>query len=149
MTFLPHLSRRRDAFADFVRSGGHLIILAQDPEIWNRTPLFSGITLERDHRFDPDYPMDTLFSAEILKTPNPVNQEDWDGWLYRRAYHRVMLSDKATGVDTLLKDSGGNPQVVIFALDKGKWTWVNLALSPQFLNVHAGAFKLLANLISY
>jgi hypothetical protein len=41
------------------------------------------------------------------------------------------------------------PLLLTRKLGRGRMTYVDLALAPQWLNVHPGAYRLLANLISY
>jgi hypothetical protein len=63
-----------------------------------------------------------------------------------RGYNAVAAGE--TAVVPLRSAVDGNPLIVTAAAGQGKRTYVDLALSPQLMNVHAGAFRLLANLIS-
>jgi len=42
----------------------------------------------------------------------------------------------------------GKPLIVSLTDGKGKQTYVDLALGHQWMNIHPGAYRLLANLIS-
>jgi len=42
-----------------------------------------------------------------------------------------------------------SPLIAEWKLGSGTLTYVDLALEPQFLNILPGAFRLLANLLSY
>ncbi|NUM77169.1 PIG-L family deacetylase, partial [candidate division KSB1 bacterium] len=84
-----------------------------------------------------------------LNSPNRLTAQDWEGWLYRRGYNFVSLGQK-DGVEMPVTAAGeGTPLLLTRKLGQGKMTYVDLALTPQWLNVQPGAYRLLANLISY
>jgi hypothetical protein len=83
----------------------------------------------------------------LLAHPNPIASTDWQDWLFARAYNIVALpATKGTEIP-LRAAPGGEPLLVTTKKGQGRKTYVDLALNPQLMNVHAGAFRLLANLI--
>lgn len=140
---------KKSSLQAFVEKGGHVIILAQDPESWNRTPLWDGLQLAATQQFDESFPLQNDEQHPVLNSPNRLTAQDWEGWLYRRGYNFVSLGQK-DGVEMPVTAAGeGTPLLLTRKLGQGKMTYVDLALTPQWLNVQPGAYRLLANLISY
>jgi hypothetical protein len=148
LTLQPQFAEWRDEFDQFVERGGHLIILAQDAPAWNASPLWQGLRLAPTQQFDPETPPHFEAGHVLLASPNLITAEDWQEWLFARAYNVVSLQDSGSAEVPLRAAPGGEPLVVTKKIGAGRKTYVDLALYPQWLNVHAGAFRLLANLIS-
>ncbi|MGH7598569.1 MAG: PIG-L family deacetylase [bacterium] len=148
LTLQPQFAEWRDEFDHFVEQGGHLIILAQDAAVWNAQPLWKEMRLTRAQLFDPEIPLHAEAGHAVLASPNPIASTDWQDWLFARAYNIVTLP-ATNGTEIPLRAApGGEPLLVTTKKGQGRTTYVDLALSPQLMNVHAGAFRLLANLIS-
>ena len=149
LTLKPEISRFTDEFDSFVASGGNLIILAQDASVWNRLPGWNSLQLKPTPRFDENTPVAGDVSSRLLTTPNVIGNDDWNGWLFRRNFH-IIAGEALTNAQIPLTIKGSDaPAIVIFSEGTGKRIYVDLALSHQLMNVHPGAFRLLANLISY
>ncbi len=146
LTLRPEIAARRDELQRFVESGGHLIVLAQDAEKWNAQPLWNGMRLTAVSTLEAATPVQLDAADAIGNQPNQLTPEDWQNWLFLRGYNAVA-ADAAAAIP-LRSAVDGNPLIVTAAAGQGKRTYVDLALSPQLMNVHAGAFRLLANLIS-
>jgi hypothetical protein len=83
----------------------------------------------------------------LARWPNLIAEEDWQGWLFARTWAVATLSDPSSRV--IAKDgTGGTPLLVSQALGSGELLCVNLSLGSQLMNVHPGAYRLLANLLS-
>jgi hypothetical protein len=148
LTLQPQIAEWRDELDQFVERGGHLIILAQDAAVWNAQPLWKEMRLTPTPLFDPETPLHVEANHALLTYPNPTASTDWQDWLFARAYNVVTLS-ATNGMEIPLRAApGGEPLLVTTKKGQGRMTYVDLALSPQLMNVHAGAFRLLANLIS-
>jgi hypothetical protein len=144
-----NLISHRPELERFVSGGGHLIILAQDAVVWNEKPLVDDIRLAPSFSLDVDAPLDVDTTHALLSRPNRITSEDWDGWLYRRGYHTVSINDPNEFSVPVSTGKMRSPLVLSRSVGKGNITYVDLALSPQWMNIHPGAFRLLANLLSY
>lgn len=131
----------------FAAHGGHLIVLAQDAESWNQFPLVGGVRLEPSSAFDAMAEVAADSTDSLLISPNKIQPEDWTQWLWYRAYNKVDI--EGSGVTIPFKDRTSGSAFVVRSLEgKGTITYVDLALPPQWLNIHIGAFRLFANLLS-
>lgn len=149
LTLETRFRDKKASLQAFAEKGGHVIILAQDPESWNRAPLWDGLQLAATQQFDESFPLQNDEQHPVLNSPNRLTAQDWEGWLYRRGYNLVSFVQK-DGIEMPVTAAGeGTPLLLTRKLGQGKMTYVDLALTPQWLNVQPGAYRLLANLISY
>ncbi len=149
MTLMGDLASQRHSLMRFVESGGHLIVLAQDAKVWNSTPLIDGLQLTSTDALEEAFEVEADGQHRLFNSPNRLTWQDWESWLFRRAYNIVAGPALKTAVIPLKSKLEKNPLIAEWAIGSGTLTYVDLALSHQFLNVHPGAFRLLANLISY
>jgi len=149
LTLRPKIADFKDEMDHFVNRGGHLIVLAQEAESWNTGPLFSGIHLTPTPLFDEKAPIQADTTHVFLKSPNPIRVEDWEGWIFLRGYNMITGSGlEGAHIPVRVKKENA-PLIVTRDEGKGKRTYIDLALHHQWKNVHPGALRLLANLISY
>jgi len=149
LTLKPQIFDYKNSLDEFVTRGGHLLVFSQDAAVWNDKPLWQGMTLTPTLCCDETTPLHLSQEHPLLNSPNIIFEEDWDDWLFKRGYNIIsgeILDQAQLPVKTASQHC---PLIVTFANGKGKVTYVDLALEPQFLNVHPGAFRLLANLISF
>jgi hypothetical protein len=137
------------ALDQFVQSGGHLIVLAQDAAVWNAKPLIEGLILRTSTSYDEGVAMETADSERLLTYPNQIRPSDWTNWLDQKA-HNVLSGAALSQARVPVKiASDHNPVLATWKKGKGNFTYVDFALQPQILNVLPGAYRLLANLLSY
>jgi hypothetical protein len=149
LSFDGRLRVGSEALNRFVQRGGHLIIMSQDAMPWNSKPLIEGLTLTRSTVFSEETSVEADSLHRLLTKPNKIRQEDWSNWLYQVAYNEISgpaLTEAIIPVKTVKEH---NALVAQWKRGEGTVTYTDLAFLPQFLNVHAGAYRLLANLISY
>ncbi len=145
----PGLKGESAALDEFVRNGGHLIILAQDAAVWNAKPLIEGLTLKTSTSYDERAAMETDVADRLLTYPNQIRQEEWANWLDQKAYNAVSGDALDHAIIPVKIASDRNPVIAIWKKGKGTLTYTDLAFQPQLLNVLPGAYRLLANLLSY
>ncbi len=146
MTLRKFTHQEQQVLLNFTTNGGHLIILAQDAESWNSVPLWDQIRLIPTGQQTERTIVQMDSTDMFLRSPNVIAGSDFDGWLLRRAYNIVNVNEAA--LKKIVVTAAGNPLLVTVQKGKGRITYVDLALTPQFMNVHPGAMRLLANLIS-
>jgi LmbE family N-acetylglucosaminyl deacetylase len=145
----PAIQEHKAELAEFVERGGHLILFAQDAVAWTTAPWIEGLNLTATSTYDEETGVEADSTSQLMTRPNVIHSEDWMNWLARMAYNQV--SGKALdGAEVPVKVArDGNALIVQWKKGGGTLTYVDLALHPQFLNVQAGAYRLLANLLSY
>jgi hypothetical protein len=149
LTLVEQLAEHRAVLERFVEQGGHLIVLAQDAPVWNAFPFVDGIRLGASHTFDEQALVEIDSTHEMVLRPNPIVRGDWSDWLYARAYNLVSGEELSSASVPVRMAKGKNPLIATWRRGRGTITYCDLAFHPQFLNIHPGAFRLLANLISY
>ncbi len=139
----------KEIYDRFIQRGGHLLLLAQDAHVWNEAPLWEGLnlkttnthSLQKSVSFDEDH--------RLMNTPNIIEVSDWQGWLFSRGFNEIEISLSADMTFPAQIKETGSPLIVTEKVGQGTRTYVDLAFHQQWLNVHPGAYRLLANLISY
>ena len=149
LTLDPRLRSHKAEFENFVKKGGHLIVLAQDAEVWNESPLLDDVQLSGANMFDAEIEIHADTTHRLLMYPNLVRQDDWSDWLYRKAHNQVSGRALEQATIPVMTAKRHMPLIAIWRIGAGTFTYSDLAFQPQFLNVHPGAYRLLANLISY
>lgn len=147
-TLVPDIRERSAEIEEFARRGGHVVVLPQDDRTWNARPILGGITLERSLALSTQSSVVIDHSHPVLRTLNDLTGEDWSFWLYRLGYNTVRL-DPATDWEVHLKERRtGTPLVVSKPVGQGRFSYIDLDLQHQWLNIHAGALRLLANILA-
>ncbi|MGH7451239.1 MAG: hypothetical protein ACRENG_07855, partial [bacterium] len=149
LTLQPEITEMRQELDRFVKRGGHLIVLAQEAAAWNAKPLWEGLELTASSTLAANTPVQIDPGNVLLAKPNFIAPEDWNEWLFWRGYNQISGSALNAATVPVRTMPDGLPLVVTATVGNGKRTYVDLALHPQLMNIHAGAFRLLANLISY
>ena len=149
LSLLPQAAALQNELNRFVEAGGHLIVLAQDAAIWNAKPLWNGMVLTATAQFEATMPLQMETGLGLFNTPNRLTAEDWNEWLFLRGYNIVSGEALAAATVPIRAGFSGSPLVATFPAGAGKRTYVDLAVFPQLMNIHAGAFRFLANLIAW
>ncbi len=148
LSLQPEIAMLQTELNRFVEGGGHLIVLAQDAATWNAKPLWEGMRLTATSQFEAAMPVQVEAGEALFHKPNLLAADDWNDWLFLRGYNVISGEALASAKVPIRAGFTGSPLVIITPAGQGKRTYVDLALSPQLMNIHAGAFRLLANLIS-
>lgn len=149
LTLKPQIGDFKNEIDNFVNQGGHLIVLAQDAATWNAKPLWAGMSLTPTLLFDENIPLQVDSTHLLLTSPNLIRSEDWNDWLFVRGYNVVTGSVLGKAQLLVKVKREGEPLMVLLTEGKGKQTYIDLALGHQWMNIHIGAFRLFANLVSY
>jgi len=94
----------------------------------------------------PDHP--------IFTTPNRIGPADWEGWVQERGTYFLDARDPryvelVSMTDSFPLNPGERKGALVEArVGKGTWTYVGLGLFRQVTAGTAGAYRLLANLVS-
>jgi hypothetical protein len=149
MSLATSFDSYREPLVQFVQKGGHLIILAQDAGTWNAHPLVDGLKLTASGVYDEKTAIEADTSSALLTVPNRIVKGEWSNWLFQIAYNTLSGPALEQAVVPVRAAADHNPLVVTWKKGTGTITYTDLAMNPQFFNVHPGVYRLLANLLSY
>jgi len=150
LTLRPLTLEEKKLLLEYASRGGHLLILAQDAKAWNNSPLIEGIQLTPTMRWSVSVPVRFDTSSTIATYPNHLSSGIFDNWIFQRAYNYITSSAIfPSRVTTLFSFDETHPAIITSIVGKGRITYVDLALSPQFMGVHEGVLKLFANFIAF
>lgn len=156
--FRPDLRARMADVHAWVKAGGNLVTLYHRPwDNWDpdSTPparleigqpsLRWRVTDENAHvtHLVPDHP--------LLTSPNPIGQEDWQGWYKERGLYFAKSWDAAYTPLLQMADPGEEPHqgaLLSAQIGKGRHTHCCLILHHQMEKLIPGAFRLMANLLA-
>ncbi|MCC6395832.1 MAG: PIG-L family deacetylase [Bacteroidetes bacterium] len=147
-TLSPRSDLLRALTVDLTQRGGHVIILAQDAQSWNASPLWETLRLQRDPTLAAQVPAFVDTTHRLLRVPNRLDASVFQDWVFASGYNSVSIAGPAS-VETPVRYDARRPLVVTAAAGEGRMTYTDLAFGPQWMSVHPGAFRLLANLISW
>jgi len=142
---------------EFCRRGGRLVVLYhKDTEFNSSSSGFVGspypLHLGKGRVTREDAPVEILRPEHILLTsPNRIQAEDWDGWVQERGLYfpdeyAPEYEEVIAMADLGQRKSKG---ALLFARHgAGEYVYCALSLYRQLDNLHPGACRLFANLIS-
>jgi hypothetical protein len=148
LTLHKNLISQKEKLDNFVKNGGHLIYLSQDAAVWNESQIWADILLSGSQKFDETFPLTADKNHPFLKSPNIVEDGDWEEWLFQRAYNTIEVKNNTNISMPIQADDQRSPFVLTKQDENGRITYIDLAISQQLLNIHPGVFVLLANIIS-
>ncbi|NLS08149.1 PIG-L family deacetylase [Rhizobium sp. P32RR-XVIII] len=141
----------------FVENGGHLVTLYHRPsDGWDpmETPVRRieiGSPSLRWRVTDPRSEVTVLAPDHILlKGPNVICPEDWQGWDKERGLYFASRWDDAYEPLLAVHDPDEQPlkgALISAAIGKGRHTHTSLVLHHQMDKLVPGAFRLMANLV--
>ena len=144
----------------FAESGGRLVVLYHkdaefDAELTGQRffPADLPLSIGRGRVTREDAPVDILDpTSQLLTSPNRITAEDWDGWVQERGlYFPARWADGYRAVlrisDPGEADEDGS--LLVAPTGRGQFVYCALALHRQLKNLHPGACRLFANLVSH
>ncbi len=151
----PALARANGRLLDYVRAGGLLIVQYQQyPYIQgNFAPAALEIARPHDRVTDETARVTPLDPAHpILTAPNPIDDDDWQGWVQERGLYFAHSWDPAYTPLLEMEDPGGPPQrggLLVARIGKGRFIYTGLAFFRQLPAGVPGAYRLFANLLAW
>jgi hypothetical protein len=139
---------------DYVKDGGNLIVLYNTQELVPNeyAPYPGQLTARAEEVSEEDSPVDVLApSHRALTWPNRITKADFDGWVEQRGSKFFSEWDPAYTAIIATHDTGQAWQKggwLTADYGKGHYTYFAYALHRQLPYAVAGAYRLLANLLS-
>jgi hypothetical protein len=139
---------------DYVRDGGHLIVLYNTQELVPKlfAPYPGELPASAEEVSEEDSPADILApQLPVLLSPNRITAADFEGWVEQRGSKFWASWDSAYTPVLATWDRGQAPQRggwLQASYGKGQYTYFAYALHRQLPYGVPGAYRLLANLLS-
>lgn len=147
-TLSPKSEPLRPLLDDLTRRGGHVVILAQDAQPWNASPLWEPLRLQRDPTLSAQPPAFVDTAHSFLRGPNRLGAPAFQDWVFASGYNNVSVTGDVS-VEIPIRYDARRPLVITAAVAGGRMTYTELAFGPQWMSIHPGAFRILANLLSW
>jgi LmbE family N-acetylglucosaminyl deacetylase len=140
---------------DYARNGGNLIVLYNTPAEYDPNvfaPFPAQLPPNAEEVSEEDSPVEILSpSRPEFTRPNAIGKTDFDGWVEQRGSKFFSQWDPAYTAMIETHDQGQPPQKggwLTAAYGKGHFTYFAYAFHRQLPYSVAGAYRLLANLLS-
>lgn len=153
----PDLAAATARLHRFVEEGGHLVTLYHrpndgwDPHVTPVRRIEIGSPSVRWRVTDPAAEVTVLsHDHPLLKGPNPIDAQDWQGWNKERGLYFASRWDDAYEALLAMHDVDEQPLkggLVSAAIGRGRHTHTSLVLHHQMDKLVPGAFRLMANLL--
>ena len=154
----PELAASNNCLLSYVKQGGNLILLYQQPDDWNL--ILSGaqfmpypITLAKE-RITVETAAVKILDPEhaLMSKPNKITARDFEEWVVERALN--LPKEWAAEYTPLLEssDPGEEPHrggLLVANYGEGTFIYTSYQWRRQLLAMNPGAYRILANLISY
>ena len=147
------LRRANGRLLDYVRNGGHLVVMYQREQEWKPEYAPLPFAISRKRITKEDAPVDMLDPSHLLLTrPNPISSRDWEGWKQERAVY--MPTDVSAGYARIVTSHDPDePEMdtgyLFTRWGKGSYVYTSFVWYRQLKEFHPGAFRCFANMISY
>jgi LmbE family N-acetylglucosaminyl deacetylase len=140
---------------DYAKNGGHLIVLFQTPEFvpQKMAPYPAVLPDNSEEVSEEDAPVKILAQQHrVLNYPNSITLKDFDYWMEQRGSKFFSTWDKAYTPIVSTYDKDQAPQSggwLMAKIGKGYYTYCAYSFHRQLPNGVTGAYRIMANLISY
>lgn len=153
--FRPALHGANDRLLDYARGGGHLVVLYNTEELVlaEHAP-FPGVLPRRSEEVSEEDAPVTILAPDhpLLTRPFRIGAADFEGWVEQRGSKFWSEWDARYTPLFETNDAGQAPQrggALTAAVGDGRYTYFAYALHRQLPEAVPGAFRLLANLVSW
>lgn len=153
----PELMFKNRCLLRYVRQGGNLLVLGQQPNDWNLLISSSQLSpyllkLSKDRITNEASAVKIVDSEHaLMQLPNKIVSADFEGWVVNRASDvpREWSSEYAPLLETSDPgDEANRGSLLIARAGGGTYIYTSLALRRQLLSGNGGAYRLFANLVS-
>ena len=154
----PELAEVREQLLQYCRGGGRIVVMYHKPGEWNERsghPLLAPFPLTvGDERVTEEASVVTLLAPEhrLLQFPHVLTTADFAGWVQERGLNFPKTWDPAWTPLLAMQDSGDEKphqgSLLHTQYGRGDFVYCSLALYRQLRVGHAGAARLLVNLLA-
>ncbi len=152
----PYLTDKNEVLNQYIEQGGNVIaqyLKSNQVGIKNVKVGPYAFTVNSGKRVtQEDVPVQFLLpSHSVLNFPNKITSSDFENWVQERSTYQADSFDPHFQAPLSMNDNGeapSNGSLLIAPYGKGNFVYLSLVLFRQLPAGNAGAYKLLANLIS-
>lgn len=153
----PELMFKNRCLLRYVRQGGNLLVLGQQPNDWNllisSSQLSPYLLKLSKAKITNEASAVRIVASEhaLMQFPNKIVSADFEGWVVNRASDvpREWSGEYAPLLETSDPGDEANRGTLLIArAGGGAYIYTSLALRRQLLNGNGGAYRLFANLVS-
>jgi len=137
---------------EYVKKGGNLIVLYHKDFEWKSEYAPYPLQLSRDRVVDENAPITILRPDHpLFNFPNKITESDWNGWVQERG---LYFPDKYSKEYVELLSSNDpdekplNGGYLVAKYGSGTYIYTSYVWYRQWKEVHPGALRILANMIS-
>lgn len=152
-----NLVAKNRCLLEYARHGGNLVVLYQQPDFWNSVfspNSFAPFPLRlSNEKITGKNRTFNLLKAEhpLLSKPNKIDGKDFEDWAGFLAFY--LPKEWAGDYEALLETTNLNGEtekgdLLVARYGEGSFIYTSLNLHTQWRDARAGAYQLLANLIS-
>ncbi|MGI8636224.1 MAG: PIG-L family deacetylase [Segetibacter sp.] len=140
---------------EYAKNGGHLIVLFQTPEFVPETmaPIKAHLPGDPEEVSEENSPVKILDGRHpVLNYPNKITSADFENWVEQRGSKFFSTWDTAYVPIISTQDIGQAPQQggwLMAKYGKGHYTYCAYSFHRQLPYGVKGAYRIMANLISY
>jgi LmbE family N-acetylglucosaminyl deacetylase len=156
----PELVQLNARLLDYAQAGGNLIVFYHRTNEWNPDPQKARpqlapypITVGNSRVTDETAPIEfTEGGHALLNFPNKITQDDFSGWIQERGLYFPREWDAKYNAILSTSDAGEAPlRGGLLAADygRGRYIYTSLVWYRQLRAGVPGAYRMLANMISY
>ncbi len=155
---VPELAEHKDRILQYCRAGGRVVAMYHKAGEWNERaghPLLApfALTVGNDRCTEEESPVVMLQPQHAIWTkPHAITAQDFEGWTQERGLNFPSKWDTAWTPLLETKDRAdekANQGALLFTeYGRGDFVYCSLALYRQLRNGHAGAARLLVNLLA-
>jgi LmbE family N-acetylglucosaminyl deacetylase len=153
---LDDLKFKQNTLLNYVKEGGTLVIQYNTAGRWRSQFENIGpypLTLSRNRVTDETAAVELLQPGHpVLQQPNKITSKDFEGWVQERGLYFPSEWDNKYTPLLSMNDQGDSPQngsLLVAEYGKGHYVYTGLSFFRELPAGVPGAFKLLANIVSY
>ncbi len=149
------LAHKNEELFEYAKQGGHVVVqynkdeedlVTQEVAPYSLRIAYDRVTVETAPAtlLDEEHP--------LLNSPNPIGQEDFEGWVQERGLYFPDQWDDAFTPLISWHDPGEKPKkggLLVAEHGKGSYIYTGIAFFRQLPAGVPGAFELFANIVSY
>ncbi len=149
----PDVRSSFNRLLEFADRGGRLVILYHKDSEFGANPAAAlNLKIGKGRVTNEDAPVEVLLPGHsLLNSPNQIRPSDWDGWVQERGLYYAQDYGNDFQEILAMSDPGQSREsgsLLYTSYGKGEIIYCGLALFRQLKNLHPGACRLFANLIS-
>lgn len=147
------LKKYNTKLLEYIKNGGNLVVMYQRDQEWKPEFAPYPFQITRQRVSVEEAPVKVLVPQhQLFRQPNTIGMEDWKGWIQERAvYFPVNVAPEYSRL--LSSNDPDEPELdtgyLLASYGQGSYIYTSYVWYRQLKEMHPGAFRCFANMISY